>query len=75
MKERSERCSAKQDDVLRELATVAFGDASDESGAKVKMTSKLRALELLGKHLGIFEKETEEQPTAVIVDDLGGKGD
>lgn len=66
---------AKQDDVLRELATVAFGEASDESGAKVKLTSKLRALELLGKHLGIFERDTEEQPTAVIVDDLGGKGD
>ena len=45
----------KQDEVIRELKLVAMAPASDENGAAVKLGSKLRALELLGKHLGIFE--------------------
>ena len=42
-------------EVIRELKLVAMAPASDENGAAVKLGSKLRALELLGKHLGIFE--------------------
>ena len=60
-----------QDAVLQALAEVAFGEASDESGARVKLASKLRALELLGKHLGMFERRPEAGERAVIVDDLG----
>ncbi len=61
----------KREEVLRALAEVAFSsEASDETGAKIKLASKLRALELLGKHLGLFDRETEQQEAAVIVDDL-----
>ena len=42
-------------EVVQALREVAVGEASDESGASVKLASKLRALELLGKHLGLFE--------------------
>lgn len=84
--ERSERVSAKADDVLRELARIAFGDirqvvqwgpdgvelkpsgtlSSDaamlveevsegpDGRIKVKTKPAIRALELLGKHLGVF---------------------
>ena len=52
---RSLRTAIRQDQVLAELYDIATAEASDASGAAVKLTSKLRALELLGKHLGIFE--------------------
>ena len=55
MEERVKRVEVKQDEVIRELKLVAMAPASDENGAAVKLGSKLRALELLGKHLGIFE--------------------
>ena len=55
MEERLKRIEIKQDEVIRELKAVAMAQASDENGAAVKLGSKLRALELLGKHLGIFE--------------------
>ena len=62
------------EEVLRELRTVAFARASDENGAQLKYSSKLRALELLGKNLGLFENgagKTEKEPV-VIVDGIGG---
>ena len=55
IKERSDRTQVKQDQVIRELKAVAFSAGSDENGSAVKLASKLRALELLGKHLGLFE--------------------
>lgn len=58
--------------VLRELGRVAFAAASDASGAEVKLASKLRALELLGKHFGLFDRAAPEgEETVVILDDLG----
>lgn len=67
----SERNMVRQDEVVKALREIAFSDASDESGAKVKLGSKLRALELLGKHLGMFRQEQpQEQEEVVIVDDL-----
>lgn len=61
-----------QDQVVQELGRVAFGEASDENGARVKMASKLRALELLGKHLGMFEGSGKKKSEPVrIVEDIG----
>ncbi len=68
--QRSERNLVSQDAVVKALCDVAFSSASDESGAKVKLGSKLRALELLGKHLGMFRQEQQDQEEVVIVDDL-----
>ena len=60
--------------VIGELQTIAFSEGSDENGAKVKMASKLKALELLGKHLGLFDPATQHPSTPVtIVEDLPPK--
>ena len=48
-------CQLRREQVLEELKTVAFAPASDASGAELKVAQKLKALELLGKHLGLFE--------------------
>ena len=54
-----------QEKVLEELAAVAFAKASDRAISDLKYTNKLRALELLGKHLSIFEpkQDVHEQIT------------
>lgn len=70
IEQRSERNLVRQDEVVKALREVAFSEASDETGAKVKLGSKLRALELLGKHLGMFRQEQQTQEEVVIVDDL-----
>lgn len=52
----AEACTGDvQNPVIAELRAVAFAQGSDENGAPVKLASKLRALELLGKHMGLFE--------------------
>ena len=71
MEERAEKCSIRQENVLKELGNIAFGQASDASGAAVKLGSKLRALELLGKHLGMFEGVGAMEDAGVqIVEDI-----
>ena len=70
MEKRAHRVQLKQEDVVRELRNVAFAEASDESGAAVKYASKLRALELLGKHMGIFEGRPVAQVPVRIVEDV-----
>lgn len=47
--------------VLEELSKVAFQPADDGSGSSMKYTSKLRALELLAKHLEEFRRGQEEE--------------
>ncbi len=57
--------------VLQELQTVAFAPGSDEKDAPVKLTSKLKALELLGKSLGLFENASGKALSPVtILEDL-----
>ena len=59
--------------VLEELQSVAFGPGSDEKDAPVKLTSKLKALELLGKSLGLFEGAAAKPlPQVTILEDLTG---
>ena len=53
---RSERTEITQDRVLQELAQVAFKPAADYSEAELKYASKLKALEMLAKHLGLFDR-------------------
>ena len=57
--------------VLEELQSVAFAPGSDEKDAPVKLTSKLKALELLGKSLGLFENASGKALSPVtILEDL-----
>lgn len=98
MAERSERTKITADQVVRELARVAFGntkqivswnskdgivlrDSSElsedeaaavasveetKTGLKVKQHDKVRALEALGRHLGIFEKDNKQKTPVIL---------
>lgn len=72
LQERSERTGITQDAVIEELGKVAFADAADYTDAVLKYANKLKALELLGKHLGLFEREgrKEDAGEVKIVDDI-----
>ena len=71
MEARLVKIQVKQEEVLRELKAVAMAAASDENGAGVKLGSKLRALELLGKHLGLFEgRPAGEKGKVEILEDI-----
>ena len=58
------------DDVLIELKKVGMADASDAQYSELKVSSKLKALELIGKHLGMFEKEYGAQKQDIPEDPL-----
>ena len=62
----------RREQVIEELKVVAFAKASDASGAELKVAQKLKALELLGKHLGLFEGIGARQlPKVEIREDIG----
>lgn len=89
-KERQERTQIRQDDVLRELASIAFVDVTDivsvkngsvhiadtdslppekrkiiaglkegQYGLEIKFYDRLRALEMLCRHLGMFDQKDD----------------
>ena len=51
-------CEIDADHVLDELAEIAFAVPGEEGSLPVKVADKLRALELLGKHLGMFDAKS-----------------
>lgn len=66
MRAREERTGITQDFVVRELANLAVRDGQDV----FRHSDKLRALELLGKHLGMFADRVQmesDQPGGVVV--------
>ena len=60
-----------------DLVTVSRGEGEVEYVAKVKMADKLKALELAGKHLGLFRDgstvEDTPMPTKIIVEVVNGR--
>lgn len=60
-------CEISADHVLGELAEIAFAVPGEEGGPPVKVADKLRALEMLYKHLGLGDGAKEEG--VVIVDE------
>lgn len=71
MLDRQKRTEITQDRVLLEIGKVAFRDASDLPESALKYQNKLEALEMLAKHLGLFEKKPDTEDGGVtIVDDL-----
>ena len=65
-------CQLRREQVIEELKAVAFAPASDASGAELKVAQKLKALELLGKHLGLFEGiGARALPKVEIREDIG----
>jgi len=71
--ERSRRTNITADRVLNEIAKVAFDEGDDGQNSRLRYVNKLRALELLGKHLGLFERERQggdddgREQTGVVV--------
>lgn len=66
-----ERTKITQDYVLEKLCEIAELPASDAPDSDLKYTNKLRALELLGKHLGLFDgkgKEQDDVEVRVVID-------
>lgn len=64
---RSQRTELTQDYVLAKLKAIAELEASDAQDSHLKFSSKLKALELLGKHLGAFTERVEQDATVRIV--------
>ena len=59
-------CEINEEHVLDELAEIAFATPGEEGGLPVKVADKLRALEMLYKHLGLGDGAKTEG--VVIVD-------
>jgi len=57
--ERSSRTRIEGDAVLGELAKGAFQEIAPE---QIKFSEKVKCLELLGKHLGLFEQGDQKGP-------------
>lgn len=61
MQRREKRTEITVDRVVKELAAIALDDdAADYNDSRLRYTSKLKALELLGKHLGMFDQRRYE---------------
>ena len=67
---RAKRTEITQDKVVEELGKIAFHDAADYTDADLKYSNKIKALELLGKHLGAFDGRPGEETGVQIIDDL-----
>jgi len=105
MKERSERTAVTQDQIVQQLAKIAFHDIRDvvtwegnkirirdsdevdgtiiqeiqesvsESGRtlKVKTNDRMKALELLAKHLGLFDDAPQNNNTNILINIKGSR--
>jgi phage terminase small subunit len=61
--ERSERTKITAEKVLLELAVIAFADLQQLADMGGRISDKLKALELIGKHLGMFTEKVENKVT------------
>lgn len=71
LKAREKRTEVTQDYVISKLREIAEKDASDGPDSDLKYSSKIKALELLGKHVGAFDgstKNDKNEPVKVIID-------
>lgn len=67
MQERSKAVGITSEQVVKELEKIAFSDT------EITGKEKMKALELLGKHLGMFSEKQEQTGEEVkIIDDVGG---
>ncbi|MCO7136136.1 terminase small subunit [[Clostridium] leptum] len=71
-KKRQKRTEITQDYVLEKLKEITDQQASDAQDSRLKYTNKIKALELLGKHLGMFDKQdgTASDGGVQIIDDV-----
>ena len=63
-----ERTEVTADLIVKELFKIAMNDAGDETNSHLKYSNKIKAMELLGKHLGMFtDKVSVEMPEGGVV--------
>lgn len=72
IQDREKRTEITQDYVLSKLKEITDKDASDSQDSELKYSSKIKALELLGKHVGAFEPKDKAQ---TAVEDLTALAD
>lgn len=65
--DRNARTEVDQDYVIEKLREIADREASDAQDSELKVANKIRALELLGRHLGIFERDGSREVRLTIV--------
>lgn len=65
MQARQQRTEITQDYVIGKLKEIADKDASDAQDSDLRYSSKIKALELLGKHVGAFEKKPDQKTAAL----------
>lgn len=58
LRKRQQRTEITQDMILTELSKIGLAEAADNADSKLKVGNKIKALELLGKHLGLFERQS-----------------
>ncbi len=71
MKQREQRTEITQDYVVGKLKAIANKKASDAPDSELKYSSQIKAIELLGKHVGAFEpkeKAHAEDGVRIIID-------
>lgn len=69
--ERQKRTEVTQDYVIKKLKEIAEKEASDTQESDLKFSNKLKALELLGKHVGAFESKMDtatDNEVRIIID-------
>ena len=72
--DQQERTEVTQDIVIQELCNIAFAEASDGNNSVLKYKNKLKALELLGRHMGMFSDKlnisTQQQDDMAKMDEI-----
>lgn len=68
MKQRSERTGITAVKVLDAIAEIGFADFSED----IRVSDKLKALELMARHLGMFDNNVNSQRPCIITMNYGG---
>ena len=64
--ERQKRTEVTQDYVIEKLKEIADKPASDFPESDLKYANKLKALEMLAKHTGVFDKQDNNNVDSVV---------